>query len=202
MVDSVETVLRDGHRERRELLVLLGQRAVGEHLLADLAERAIHLHRRLQHQAIEPLLLRVALVDMHESPPVMTPSSAWVGAPIWPPHPQTLGSAPGNPGRSSIMLTPSSAWVGAPIWPPHPQTLGSAPGNPGRSSIMLTPSSACVGAPIWPPHPQTLGSAPGNPGRSSIMLTPSSAQRRARRPSPAARRAAAPRTAGRAAHPA
>src|SRR5438552_7014288 len=109
MVDSVEAVLRDGHRERSQLLVLLGERAVGEHLLADLAERAIDLHRRLQHQAVEALLLRVALVDMHESPPVMMPSSGWVGAPRWPSHPPTLGSAPGNPGRSSVMLMPSSA---------------------------------------------------------------------------------------------
>src|SRR5256885_6636124 len=57
------------YRERGQLLVLLGERAVGEHLLADLAERAIDLHRRLQHQAVEPLLLRVALVDVHQEPP-------------------------------------------------------------------------------------------------------------------------------------
>src|SRR5437762_573866 len=190
------------HRRHLGLAVAADGGEVAESLLVDLAERAIDLHRRLQHQAVEPLLLRVALVDMHESPPVMAPSSAWVGAPRWPPHPPTLGSAPGNPGRSSIMLMPSSAWVGAPRWPPHPPTLGSAPGNPGRSSIILMPSSAWVGAPRWPPHPPTLGSAPGNPGRSSIILMPSSAQHRARRPSPAARRATARHTAGRAAHPA
>src|SRR5947207_4880571 len=141
MVDSVETVLRDGHRERGELLVLLGERAVGEHLLADLAERAIDLHRRLQHQAVEALLLRVALVDMHESPPVMMPSSGWVGAPRWPSHPPTLGSARETrdaPRSCSRLRQPG----GGPEMAPTPPTLGSAPGNPGRSSVMLTPSSA------------------------------------------------------------
>src|SRR5436309_8801603 len=100
MVDSVEAVLRDGHRERSQLLVLLGERAVGEHLLADLAERAIDLHRRLQHQAVEPLLLRVALVDVHREP-------SWLGAPIWPPDPQRAIAGSPRPSNGLRLRTPT-----------------------------------------------------------------------------------------------
>jgi hypothetical protein len=38
MLDSVEAVLGDRHRERRQFLVLLGQRAVGKDHLAEGAE--------------------------------------------------------------------------------------------------------------------------------------------------------------------
>src|SRR5947207_15041310 len=51
-----------------------------------------------------------------------------------PPYPPTLGSAPGNPGRSSMARSP---------------TLGSALRDPGRSSVT---------------RPQTLGKRPGEPG--------------------------------------
>ena len=41
MIDSVEAVLRDRHCQRRELLVLLRDRAVGEDLLAQVAEGGV-----------------------------------------------------------------------------------------------------------------------------------------------------------------
>src|SRR5207247_10204941 len=69
-----------------------------------------------------------------------------------PPYPPTLGSAPGNPGRSSMARSP---------------TLGSAPGNPGRSSMARSPT---LGSALGDPgrssvtRPQTLGKRPGEPG--------------------------------------
>jgi hypothetical protein len=45
--------------------VLLAEGAGGEDLLAELAERAEDTHGRLQHHAVEPLLLGVALVHVH-----------------------------------------------------------------------------------------------------------------------------------------
>jgi hypothetical protein len=54
-----------------------------------------------------------------------------MGGPDMAPHtPPTLGSAPGNPGRSSDCR----AGMGPDMAPHTPPTLGSAPGNPGRSS--------------------------------------------------------------------
>src|SRR5580765_719005 len=64
MLDSVETVLHDGHREGGELLVLLAQRPVREHALAHLSHRGRHLHGALGDQPIQPLPLLVLLVQM------------------------------------------------------------------------------------------------------------------------------------------
>ena len=62
VVDSVEAVLRDRHRQRGQLLVLLRERAIGEDLPAEVTEARVDLQGRLEHQPVEPLLLRVPLV--------------------------------------------------------------------------------------------------------------------------------------------
>src|SRR5205085_626539 len=65
VVHSVEAVLRDRDGERRQLLVLLRDRAGGEHALAEVAVRGVDLHGGLGHQAVDPFLFCVALVDVH-----------------------------------------------------------------------------------------------------------------------------------------
>src|SRR5205823_179864 len=72
-----------------------------------------------------------------------------MGAPTWPPYPQTLGRAPAESWRAS-----GFRWV--PTWPPYPQTLGRAPAEPWRASGFRW-------VPTWPP-----ALVPGKPGRSSI----------------------------------
>jgi len=57
------------------------------------------------------------------------------GGPTLPPKPPALGSAPGDPGHSSI-LRQVPGEKGGPTSPPKPPALGSAPGDPGHSSIL------------------------------------------------------------------
>src|SRR6266511_2043696 len=67
VLDSVEAALHDGHRERRQLLVPLAERTVGEHALADLSHRARYLHGALGDQTIQSLPLLVLLVQVYHA---------------------------------------------------------------------------------------------------------------------------------------
>src|ERR1700730_4852217 len=64
VLDSIEAILHDGHRQCRQFLVLLAQRAVGEDTFADLAHGGRHLHGALGDQTIEPLSLLILLVQV------------------------------------------------------------------------------------------------------------------------------------------
>src|SRR6266478_425449 len=92
VLDSVEAVLDDRDGEGRQLLVLLAQRAVGEHALADLADRGRHLHGALGDQAVEPLPLLVLLVQVDHAP-----SLASFGGP-------SFGGGPASGGDSSVRI--------------------------------------------------------------------------------------------------
>jgi hypothetical protein len=65
VIDSVEAVLRNGHRQRRQLLVFAGQRPLSEHPPAQLPEGGVHLHGGLEHQAIQSLPLRLSFMNVH-----------------------------------------------------------------------------------------------------------------------------------------
>src|SRR5574341_345553 len=66
MVDSLEAVLRDGHRQGHQLLVLLAEGAVREHGLAELLKARHHLHGPLERAGRQPLpFLRPFLQAFH-----------------------------------------------------------------------------------------------------------------------------------------
>src|SRR5437870_7736009 len=112
------------------------------------------------------------------------------GAAKWPPHPPTLGSAPAEPGRSSIWRWRPRGREMAPIPPNARKRPGGAgplldlalaspgprngPHTPQRSEAPRRNRAAprfgvgVPGAAKWPPYPPTLGSAPAESGRSSI----------------------------------
>src|SRR3990172_8892190 len=121
VLDSVEAVLGDRHRQCRELLVLLGQRAVGEDLLAQVLEGAEDLHRRLQHEPVDPSLLGLLVVKVshgHLSVSRLTrrrgprPCPGWPGAAAPGTGPPAQRPASGDrpatraPTRSSPRRTP------------------------------------------------------------------------------------------------
>src|SRR5262249_44108458 len=104
------------------------------------------------------------------------------GPDIGPSHSPTLGSAPAQPGRSSVSLVVSRPCEGPRHGPSHSPTLGSAPAQPGRSSVSLVVSRPLRGAPTWPltvPHarkrPGTAGSLLGLASRQSTRDGPRSA---------------------------
>src|SRR5437867_5864492 len=71
-----------------------------------------------------------------------------MGAPTWPPYPQTLVAPRMNRGAPRSR----ACRMGAPTWPPYPQTLVAPRMNRGAPR-----SRACrMGAPTWPPYPQPL----------------------------------------------
>src|SRR6185436_12719822 len=64
VLDSVEAVLGNRHRQRGELLVLLRQGPVGEYALAQIAEGARHLHGAAGHEPVETLPFLGPLVQV------------------------------------------------------------------------------------------------------------------------------------------